>query len=162
MHSVIGDMVCFCPRLPHPKTDSLSANDYIQGMWLILQQSVPEDFVLATGETHPVREFVEKSFKVVGTEIKYVSVSAYHALALKAAPQRWRGSGVKEEGYDAATGTVVVRIDERYFRPAEVEYVTFLLGLCYMLSFFIAYCLGTQQKLSASLGGSAKSTLTRS
>jgi len=79
------------------------ANDYIQGMWLILQQSVPEDFVLATGETHPVREFVEKSFKVVGTEIK------------------WRGSGVKEEGYDAATGTVVVRIDERYFRPAEVD-----------------------------------------
>lgn len=111
------------------------ANDYIEGMWLILQQSAPEDFVLATGETHPVREFVEKAFRVVGTEIKYVSVSAYHSLVLKAVPQRWRGSGVQEEGYDAATGTVVVRIDERYFRPAEVEYVMFLLGLCYMLSF---------------------------
>ncbi|KAF8726491.1 hypothetical protein AX14_007834 [Amanita brunnescens Koide BX004] len=79
------------------------AKDYIEGMWLILQQSNPEDFVLATGETHPVREFVEKSFRVVGTEIK------------------WRGSGVQEEGYDAASGKVVVRIDERYFRPAEVD-----------------------------------------
>lgn len=79
------------------------ANDYIEGMWLMLQQSTAEDFVLATGETHPVREYVEKAFKVVGTEIK------------------WRGSGAKEEGYDSKTGKVVVRVDERYFRPAEVD-----------------------------------------
>jgi len=79
------------------------AKDYIEGMWLMLQQPKAEDFVLATGETHPVREFVEKAFKVVGTEIK------------------WQGSGAKEEGYDVKTGKVVVRVDERYFRPAEVD-----------------------------------------
>jgi len=79
------------------------ARDYIEGMWLILQQQKPDDFVLATGETHPVREYVEKAFRVLGMEI------------------RWQGKGVDEEGYDAATGKVVVRVDERYFRPAEVD-----------------------------------------
>ena len=155
MHSVIGDTVCFCLHLPLLKTDFLPANDYIEGMWLILQQSVPEDFVLATGETHPVREFVEKAFRVVGTEIKYVSVSSYHAMALKAVPQRWRGSGVQEEGYDAATGRAVVKIDERYFRPAEVEYIAFLLGLCYMLSFY-SLLLGNPAKAERVLGWKRK------
>ncbi|KAF8639151.1 hypothetical protein AX17_001640 [Amanita inopinata Kibby_2008] len=79
------------------------ARDYIEGMWLMLQQSSPDDYVLATGETHPVREYVEKAFEVVGTNIK------------------WRGSGVGEEGHDAKTGKVVVKVDERYFRPAEVD-----------------------------------------
>jgi len=79
------------------------AKDYVEGMWRILQQSEPHDFVLATGETHPVREFVEKSFAVVGITIK------------------WRNSGVNEEGYDAKTGTVVVKVDPQYFRPAEVD-----------------------------------------
>lgn len=71
----------------------------------MLQQDAPEDFVLATGETHPVREFVEKSFAVLGITVK------------------WRGTGTEEEGYDEKTGKVIVRVDPRYFRPAEVEYV---------------------------------------
>ncbi|KAF8685188.1 GDP-mannose 4,6-dehydratase [Rhizoctonia solani] len=79
------------------------AKDYVEGMWRILQQDTPEDFVLATGETHPVREFVEKSFAVVGIQVK------------------WEGEGVDEVGKDAATGKVIVRVDTRYFRPAEVD-----------------------------------------
>ncbi|KAH6891731.1 GDP-mannose 4,6-dehydratase [Coprinopsis sp. MPI-PUGE-AT-0042] len=79
------------------------ARDYIEGMWLILQQQNPEDFVLATGETHSVREFVEKSFAIVGISVK------------------WEGEGVEEHAIDVATGKVIVRVDPRYFRPAEVE-----------------------------------------
>ncbi|KAG1749047.1 uncharacterized protein EDB91DRAFT_1112213 [Suillus paluster] len=79
------------------------AKDYVEGMWRMLQQPTPEDFVLATGETHPVREFVEKAFIVAGVTIK------------------WRNSGVNEEGYDAQTGRVVVKVDPQYFRPAEVD-----------------------------------------
>ena len=75
----------------------------------MLQQPAPEDFVLATGETHPVREFVEKAFAEVGMKIK------------------WRGNGVEEEGIEASTGKVVVKVDTKYFRPAEVEYVLFRL-----------------------------------
>ena len=81
------------------------ARDYVRAMWLMLQQDKPEDFVLATGETHPVREYVEKAFGILGISIK------------------WRGSGTDEEGYDEKTGKVLVRVDPRYFRPAEVEYV---------------------------------------
>jgi len=79
------------------------ARDYVEGMWRMLQQPAPEDFVLATGETHPVREFVEKSFAVLGIQIS------------------WRGSGVDEEGIDAKTGKTLVKVDPQYFRPAEVE-----------------------------------------
>ena len=86
-----------------------TAKDYVEGMWLMLQQESPEDFVLATGETHPVREFVEKAFAVLGYSIK------------------WRGSGVAEEGYDEKSGRVLVKVDEKYFRPAEVELVHSLL-----------------------------------
>ncbi|KAG8690631.1 hypothetical protein FRC09_011914 [Ceratobasidium sp. 395] len=75
----------------------------MSGMWRILQQETPDDFVLATGETHPVREFVEKSFEIVGMEIE------------------WEGEGVNEVAKDIATGNIVVRVDPRYFRPAEVE-----------------------------------------
>src|SRR6266576_1722241 len=128
MRSVIGDTVCFFPHPRQFRADFLPAKDYVEGMWLILQQQKPEDFVLATGETHPVREYVEKAFRVLGMEIKYVSMSALRSLVLKASFLRWRGSGVNEEGYDAATGKVVVRVDERYFRPAEVECVTFRLA----------------------------------
>lgn len=74
---------------------------------MMLQQGEAEDFVLATGETHPVREYVEKAFRIAGTEIK------------------WQGEGVDEEGVDAKTGKVVVKVDPRYFRPAEVECVFF-------------------------------------
>jgi len=79
------------------------ARDYVEGMWRMLQQDKPEDFVLATGEMHYVREFVEKAFRVVGVEI------------------RWSGKGVDEVGTDAQSGNVRVRVDPKYFRPAEVE-----------------------------------------
>lgn len=74
-----------------------------QGMWRMLQSDEPQDFVLATGECHTVREFVEKSFKVIDIEVK------------------WEGKGDEEIGKDAATGKTIVRIDPKYYRPAEVE-----------------------------------------
>jgi GDPmannose 4,6-dehydratase len=83
------------------------ARDYVEGMWRILQHRVADDFVLATGETHTVREFVERAFGETGREIV------------------WRGSGVDEKGIDARTGETLIEIDPRYFRPTEVE---FLLG----------------------------------
>ena len=79
------------------------ARDYVEGMWMMLQQSVADDYVLATGETHSVREFIELAFAHVNT-----------ALA-------WQGSGVDERGIDTKTGRVLVRVDPRYFRPTEVE-----------------------------------------
>ena len=83
------------------------ARDYVEGMWLMLQQPTADDYVLATGESHSVREFVELAFGQVGRRIV------------------WRGEGVDEQGIDAANGAVLVRIDPRYFRPTEVD---FLLG----------------------------------
>ena len=85
------------------KRDWGFAKDYVAGMWLILQQNKPEDFVLATGETHTVREFVEAAFKEVGIEII------------------WRGAGVEEKGYCATTGKILVDVNPKYFRPAEVD-----------------------------------------
>jgi GDPmannose 4,6-dehydratase len=79
------------------------ARDYVEGMWLMLQQDAPDDYVLATGESHSVREFVELAFENVGRRIE------------------WRGSGVEEQGLDSRTGAVLVAIDERHFRPTEVE-----------------------------------------
>ncbi|MFT5820979.1 MAG: GDPmannose 4,6-dehydratase [Crocinitomix sp.] len=79
------------------------AKDYVYGMWQMMQVDVADDYVLATGETHPVREFVEKSFKHVGIEI------------------RWEGEGVNEKGYNKANNEVLVEVDEKYFRPTEVE-----------------------------------------
>jgi GDPmannose 4,6-dehydratase len=85
------------------KRDWGHARDYVEGMWRILQQPAGDDFVLATGECHSVREFVECAFSCVGTTIE------------------WRGAGVEEEGIDSGTGAVVVKVDPRYFRPTEVE-----------------------------------------
>ncbi len=79
------------------------APDYVQMMWMMLQQDTPDDYVVATNEMHTVREFIEKSFGHVGIKIG------------------WEGEGVKEVGKNKATGDVVVRMDERYYRPAEVE-----------------------------------------
>ena len=79
------------------------ARDYVEGMWLILQQAEPDDYVLATGESHTVREFVEKAFAHVGRHIV------------------WRGSGTDEQGVDAADGHVLVEVVRRYFRPTEVD-----------------------------------------
>jgi GDPmannose 4,6-dehydratase len=89
------------------KRDWGHARDYVEGMWRIVQQPEPDDYVLATGEAHSVREFIELSFAHVGTEI------------------RWQGKGADEKGLDAANGRVLVEIDPRYFRPTEVD---FLLG----------------------------------
>jgi len=79
------------------------ARDYVKGMHLILQQPKPDDYVLATGEMHSVREFIELAFAEVGRKIT------------------WRGKGVDEEGVDDKTGAVLVKIDPRYFRPTEVD-----------------------------------------
>ncbi|KAH9941651.1 GDP-mannose 4,6-dehydratase [Epithele typhae] len=99
----LGKQKCLYLGNMDAKRDWGHAKDYVEGMWLMLQQEAPEDFVLATGETHPVREFVEKAFVELGYTIK------------------WRGTGEEEEGYDAASGRVVVKVDKQYFRPAEVE-----------------------------------------
>jgi GDPmannose 4,6-dehydratase len=79
------------------------ARDFVEGMWLILQQDKADDYVLATGEAHSVREFVEKAFAHVGRTIV------------------WRGRGLEEKGFEKATGRVLVEIDPRYFRPTEVD-----------------------------------------
>jgi GDPmannose 4,6-dehydratase len=79
------------------------ARDYVHGMWLILQHGEPDDFVLATGKMHSVREFVERAFACIDIEIV------------------WRGAGVDEVGLDTKSGRTLVKIDPRYFRPTEVE-----------------------------------------
>ncbi|KMP97145.1 GDP-D-mannose dehydratase [Bacillus wiedmannii] len=79
------------------------AKDYVECMWLILQHDKPEDFVIATGEMHTVREFTTLAFKHVGVELE------------------WVGEGVEEKGIDKATGKVLVAVDPKFFRPAEVE-----------------------------------------
>jgi GDPmannose 4,6-dehydratase len=79
------------------------ARDYVEMQWLMLQQKEPEDFVIASGEQHTVREFVELAAAEIGIDM------------------RWQGNGVDEKGYDIATGKCLVEVDPRYFRPAEVE-----------------------------------------
>ncbi len=85
------------------KRDWGHAKEYVRGMWLMLQQDVPDDYVLATGETTEVRQFVQWAFEDVG-------------IALE-----WRGEGIEEKGYCTATGKCLVEVDPRYFRPTEVE-----------------------------------------
>jgi GDPmannose 4,6-dehydratase len=85
------------------KRDWGHARDYVEGMWTMLQQPQPDDYVLATGESHTVREFIEHAFAIVG-----------HRLG-------WRGSGLAEVGFDTASGEPVVEVDARYFRPTEVD-----------------------------------------
>jgi GDPmannose 4,6-dehydratase len=79
------------------------ARDFVEGMWLMLQQPEPDDYVLATGEEHSVREFAEKAFACVGRKIE------------------WRGTGLAEQGIDAGDGRVLIEIDPRYFRPTEAD-----------------------------------------
>lgn len=85
------------------KRDWGYAKDYVECMWLILQQNAPDDFVIATGEMHTVREFCSMAFENVGISL------------------RWEGSGVDEKGIDEKTGKTLVEVDPKYFRPAEVE-----------------------------------------
>lgn len=85
------------------KRDWGFAGDYVEAMWLLLQQEKPRDCVIATNETHTVREFVELAFKEIGIDLN------------------WKGKGVEEKGYNRETGKLLVDINPRYFRPAEVE-----------------------------------------
>jgi GDPmannose 4,6-dehydratase len=87
------------------KRDWGHAQDYVEGMWQIMQQDVPDDYVLATGETHSVREFVELAFEYIGKRIE------------------WHGSGDSEYGTDLITGDVLVRISPEFYRPAEVDHL---------------------------------------
>lgn len=99
------------------------AKDYVECMWLILQQNTPEDFVIATGEKRTVREFVNCAFLKVGIEIV------------------WQGKGIDEKGIDKKTGKTVVEVDERFFRPSDVDYL-----------------LGNPQKAKDKLGWNPRST----
>lgn len=85
------------------KRDWGYAKDYVEAMWLMLQQEKPEDYVIATGETHTIREFCEEAFKNAGIEII------------------WEGSGLEEKGKDKKTGKILIEIDPKYFRPTEVD-----------------------------------------
>jgi GDPmannose 4,6-dehydratase len=85
------------------KRDWGYAGDYVEGMWRMLQQDKPSDYVLATGETHSIREFCEVAFKEIGVELK------------------WQGEGTDETGVDVATGKVLVKINPEFFRPSEVD-----------------------------------------
>ncbi len=85
------------------KRDWGHAKDYVEGMWLILQQDKPDDYILATNETHTVREFTEEACSIIGINIE------------------WVGSGLQEKGIDTKTGKTIIEIDPRYFRPAEVD-----------------------------------------
>jgi GDPmannose 4,6-dehydratase len=85
------------------KRDWGFAMDYVEAMWLMLQQDTPDDYVIATGETHTIREFCEEAFKIAGYEII------------------WDGEGLAEKGIDKKTGNVLIEVDPKYFRPAEVD-----------------------------------------
>lgn len=85
------------------KRDWGYAPEFVEGMWRILQNDSPDDFVLATGETHTIREFIEETFRYIGMEII------------------WKGEGINETGLDKNSGKIVVRIDPKYFRPTEVD-----------------------------------------
>ncbi len=85
------------------KRDWGYAGDYVKGMWLMLQQDKPQDYVLASGETHSIREFCEVAFKQIGIDIE------------------WKGTGEQEQGVDKATGKALIKINPEFFRPAEVD-----------------------------------------
>lgn len=85
------------------KRDWGHAKDYVEGMWRILQADKPDDYILATGETHTVREFIEKAFKLKNINI------------------RWEGNGIDEKGYDSISGRLLIEVDPIYYRPAEVD-----------------------------------------
>ena len=99
----LGNQECLYLGNLDAKRDWGHARDYVEGMWRILQHNEADDFVLATGETHAVREFVELAFAEVGVKID------------------WKGSGIDEEGFDTKSGRTVVKVDPRYFRPTEVD-----------------------------------------
>ena len=87
------------------KRDWGYAKEYVESMWLMLQQDKPDDYVIATGESHSVRDFVEETCKNLGMNLE------------------WRGEGLHEEGVNKSTGRVIIKIDNRYYRPSEVDYL---------------------------------------
>jgi GDPmannose 4,6-dehydratase len=99
----LGDQECLYIGNMDSKRDWGFAGDYVEAMWLMLQQENPDDYVISTGETHSVRELIEEAFKHIGTEIQ------------------WEGKGIDEVGIDKNTGRTLVQVDEKYFRPAEVD-----------------------------------------
>jgi GDPmannose 4,6-dehydratase len=99
----LGMQACLYLGNLDAKRDWGYAGDYVELMWLMLQQTEPEDYVVATGETHSVREFAERSFARLGMQL------------------RWQGTGVHEKGIDEKTGKIVIEIDPKYFRPTEVD-----------------------------------------
>lgn len=99
----IGSLDCIQLGNLDSKRDWGHAKDYVEAMWLMLQQDVPQDFVIATGEMHSIREFVEKSFSHIGINIV------------------WEGKGLNEVGKEEATNIIRVRVNAKYFRPTEVE-----------------------------------------
>ncbi len=98
-----GEIDCLTLGNLEAQRDWGHAKDYVYGMWLMLQQDLPQDYVLATNTIHSVREFVEEAFKLKGFIIK------------------WKGSGIDEIGYDEKTNRILVKISEKYFRPTEVD-----------------------------------------
>jgi len=99
----MGSQSCLYLGNLDAKRDWGYAGDYVEAMWLMLQQSVPEDYVIATGETHSVREFAEKVFAHLGM------------------PLEWKGQGAHEKGFDAKSGNLCIEIDKKYYRPTEVD-----------------------------------------
>jgi GDPmannose 4,6-dehydratase len=99
----MGSQSCLYLGNLDAKRDWGYAGDYVEAMWLMLQQSVPEDYVIATGETHSVREFAEKVFAHLGM------------------PLEWKGKGEHEKGFDAKSGNMCIEIDKKYYRPTEVD-----------------------------------------
>ena len=99
----LGNLDCLYLGNLNAKRDWGFAGDYVEAMWLMLQQEKPDDFVIATGRTTAVRDFVALAFKEIGIDIV------------------WNGSGLEETGADAKTGKILVRVDPRYFRPTEVD-----------------------------------------
>ena len=99
----LGNLDCLYLGNLNAKRDWGFAGDYVEAMWLMLQQEKPDDFVIATGRTTAVRDFVALAFKEIGIDIV------------------WNGSGLEETGVDAKTGKILVRVDPRYFRPTEVD-----------------------------------------
>ncbi|MBN2144960.1 MAG: GDP-mannose 4,6-dehydratase [Candidatus Aureabacteria bacterium] len=101
----LGKLDCFLLGNLNAKRDWGYAPDYVEGMWMMLQQNKPDDYVLATGESHSVREFVTAASRVLGINIT------------------WSGKGLHEKGVDKSTGKTIVAIDPKFFRPAEVDYL---------------------------------------
>jgi GDPmannose 4,6-dehydratase len=99
----LGQSSCLYLGNLDAKRDWGHARDYIEGMWMMLQQNEPEDFVLSTNETHSVREFVDRAFECIGVQIQ------------------WQGEAEEEVGICSKTGRVLVRVDEAYYRPTEVD-----------------------------------------